>query len=539
MEKQNQIKDILNGENLPMKKALFSFDAYNDDEELILNKFYLFSRYFFPKYFMVDDAPFHKDIDRNNLKAYLGEISSYTNIAFRGGAKTVRTKLFMAFCIANDMFHKHRYIRVLALDRVNSQQIVTDLYNMLACTPELVQVYPEIFAKTDKKREEKMSVFTTATGVKVSSDTVIVDQRGAVQEEARPSFLWFEDFETRKSLRSLVQTQAIWDALEEARTGLAVGGASVYTCNYISERGNVHRLVQRENQNHVVHIVPIRTKDGQSAWPARYSLADIKQMEEEDDDFAGERMCEPSSGADILFSREVIDEQKPKEVLRKFAGINIYYDFDPSGRYAVGADVAGGVGLDSSTMVAIDFATYPARVVATYYNNEIKPDTFGYEMVRCGEYYGECLLAPEKNNHGHATIAIVKLNYPKKKIFTTKPKSTRILSPSDVEPTEYGWDTNVATKPKMMFDLVKAVESGHLVLTCPKLIAEARSYTRDDLMDKDADPRLVTRHFDLLTACAIAFQMKDYVGQSAKQQERILSMQEAQEMLDFDPFSVI
>jgi hypothetical protein len=28
-------------------------------------------------------------------------------------------------------------------------------------------------------------------------------------------------------------------------------------------------------------------------------------------------------------------------------------------------------------------------------------------------------------------------------------------------------------------------------------------------MDKDEDPRLATRHYDLLVACAIAWQMKD------------------------------
>ena len=74
----------------------------------------------------------------------------------------------------------------------------------------------------------------------------------------------------------------------------------------------------------------------------------------------------------------------------------------------------------------------------------------------------------------------------------------------------YGWNTNGMSKPKMLFDLKKAVEDGHLELSDPDLIAELRSYTRDDLLDVEADVRLTTRHFDLLIACCIAYQMKGY-----------------------------
>ena len=54
------------------------------------------------------------------------------------------------------------------------------------------------------------------------------------------------------------------------------------------------------------------------------------------------------------------------------------------------------------------------------------------------------------------------------------------------------------------------IEDGHLELSDPDLIAEARSYTRDDLMEREVDPRLTTRHFDLLMAAAIAWQMRNY-----------------------------
>jgi hypothetical protein len=56
----------------------------------------------------------------------------------------------------------------------------------------------------------------------------------------------------------------------------------------------------------------------------------------------------------------------------------------------------------------------------------------------------------------------------------------------------------------MFQELKKALEDGHLELTDEDLINEAKSYTSNNLMENVKDARLVTKHFDLLTACAIA-----------------------------------
>jgi len=63
----------------------------------------------------------------------------------------------------------------------------------------------------------------------------------------------------------------------------------------------------------------------------------------------------------------------------------------------------------------------------------------------------------------------------------------------------------------MLNDLASAIEEGVLDLNDPDIIAEVKNYTRDDLMDKEEDPRLTTRHFDLLIACAIAWQLNSFV----------------------------
>ena len=497
------IQDILNSEDKQAIKALFSFNSKDTDQAIEL-KFNLWSRYFFVKYFTSKDAPFHKTIDRNNIRAYRGEIKSFTDIAFRGAAKSARTKLFIGFCLCNDLDHSRGYIKILSSDGTNSTQIVTDLYNILV-NPRVVTLYPEIFEKTNQKREERMSSFTTSTGVKVIADTVGTEQRGSIQEDKRPDLIWFEDIESRKTLRSAVTTKAIWDNMEEARTGLSINGACIYTCNYISELGNVHNLVLKKDDRNIVEIIPIITDSGEITWPDRYSKADIDQMKQDDDDFEGERLCQPSASKDILFDREALDKMKEREPIKEIAGFKIFYDYNPSHRYGSGHDVSGGVGLDSSTSVFIDFDTVPARVVGVWDNNNTKPDIFGDEIKREGEYFGEPICGIEKNNHGHTTIARAKqldVN-----LYRTESKDTKV---NDSTSVEYGWHTNPATKPKMIFDLVKAVNDGLLDLSYRGIIRECKSYTRNDVMDKEIDPRLTTRHFDLLIATAIAWQMRNH-----------------------------
>ena len=414
---------------------------------------------------------------------------------------TTRTKLFVAFCIANDLDHKRRYIKVLSADGGNSKQIVTDIYNLLI-NKRVQFYYSEVFEKTVEKRQETMNTFTTATGVKIQADTVGTDQRGDIQEEARPDFIWFDDFEVRKSLRSAVMTQAIWDNMEEARNGLSKDGSALFNCNYLSERGNVHKLVVRHRED--VLITPIK-KDGKPTWNA-YTIEEINTIEANADDFAGEYLCEPSAGADIFFDRDNLDKQEKKEPISVISDFKIFHKYDPSHRYGGGQDIAGGVGLDSSTSVFIDFTTLPAKVVGTFKSNTIKPDVFGYEVIREANLFGQPIVALENNKFDMAIGVLKHQDYPR--IYFTEMKETRAGIPPKTR--TYGWNTNATSKPKMLFDLKKAVEDGHLELSDPDLIAELRSYTRDDLMDRDDDVRLTTRHFDLLIACAIAFQMKDW-----------------------------
>jgi hypothetical protein len=255
--------------------------------------------------------------------------------------------------------------------------------------------------------------------------------------------------------------------------------------------------------------VPIWDKVFNPTWPERYSKEEIQNKKNTADDFEGEYLSEPSASKDVVFDREVIDKMEDRTPVRTIGEFKVFREYNSSHRYASGHDVAGGVGLDSSTSVFIDFSTVPAQVVATFRSNTIKPDIFGDEISRQGDKFGQCLVAPE-NNKFDMCIGRLKQIYPLEKIFIQQKDDSKLQPRQTISSSTFGWNTNVLTKPKMLFALTKAIEDGLLVLNDPDLKAEARSYTRNDLMDRDEDVRLTTRHFDMLIALAIAWQMKDF-----------------------------
>ena len=163
--------------------------------------------------------------------------------------------------------------------------------------------------------------------------------------------------------------------------------------------------------------------------------------------------------------------------------------------YAMGADVAEGVGQDHSACVIWDFTPIKPRVVAIYKNNRIAPDLFAYEIKNGAEKYNMALVAPERNNHGHTTISKLKEIYPAHLIYKD-------------DKDALGWQTNLVSKPKMFYDLNTAVNNELVDICSKEVVSEMRRYDRENL-DVRVFNENVTAHWDLLTAACIGFQMKD------------------------------
>jgi hypothetical protein len=493
-ESKQKIKEIILNGTKAEKLALFSFDVSMSDEK-ILKKFQLFSRALYPRYFKHKNASFHDEMVLGFIKSYKG--GNFVLLAFRGSAKTTYKKLFDTFALLNDDGQFRKYMKVLTKDGKNSKQVVTDVYNLIV---EASSLYGDVFAKEgDIKREETMNSFTMKNGRKYASGTVGQTQRGHIQDAYRPDWIWFDDVEDRESIESLSITEGIIGKCDEAITGLSIDGNYVLTGNYISEEGSIQWFMDRKNSEKMV--IPI-AKDGEPTWDV-FTKEDIQRMKEDSIDFYGEYMCDPTRVADKFFNIDKIEADMKLCVPPNYvaAGVRYWGYYLPHHRYGLGADTSEGIGRDSSTLGLWDFTE--GTLIATYANNMIAPDLFGYELMRVGREYGNCILAPERNNTGHATIVAMQ-EYPN--MFTERRQGTLQTKVTD----KIGWITNRKTKPQMFFEFRKDYNDGLIKIYDKDVLKEMKSFTTADLIGDGTS--LVTRHFDLLTAVVIGWQMKNYAG---------------------------
>lgn len=483
------------------KRALFGFSS-EDSEWKVLKKFQLFARSQYPRFFESADAPFHADMVLNYIRSYRGQQSGI-EIAFRGAAKTSVLKLFIAFVLLNDREAFRKYVKVLSKDLKNSKQIVTDVYNLIV---EVSPIYGSIFeSKDEKKREETMSSFTTQDGRKLASGTVGQTQRGHLQDAYRPDWLVFEDVEDRESVSSITITAGIIQKADEAITGLSLNGTFQVNANYISDAGVVQWFLNKPGV--VAHIVPIVDENGPT-WD-RYSPEKVEELKADAEDWAGDYLCDPTRVGDKFFDVDRInaDLERAMEPIKVSAGVRYFATYQPHHRYGEGIDLSDGVGKDSCALSLFDFTT--GEQVVTADDNQTAPDLFTYEAARVGREYGNCVIAPEINNTsgGIAVSTLKAQEYPNIYQRELKDKVGFVIS------KQLGWHTNAKTKPEMFYAFRKDYNDGHITIRDRRVLQEMKAFTKADL--RDATTAAITRHFDLLTATVISWQMKEVAEVSA------------------------
>lgn len=415
---------------------------------------------------------------------------------------TTYSKLFLTFVLLNDTEHYRKYIKVLTRNFGNAKQMVTDVYNMMV---EVRDLYGDVMYKEkDIKREETMGSFTTVDGVKLLAGTIGMTQRGHIQDAYRPDFLVFDDVEDRESIQSLATTEATIWRIDEAIQGLSANGAYMCNGNYISEEGVVQWFLNKPRI--IADKIAIADENGEPTWPARYDKEKIAKIKDDADDFYGEYMCDPTRADASFFERSRVDADinAVKQPTRESAGVKYWGDYQPHHKYGIGADTSEGIGKDANTFALFDFGVFPNDIgvlVGTYFNNRIPPDLFGHELVRVGREFGNCIIAPENNNTGHATIATMR-GYPN--IYSERKEGNRTIKVTE----RLGWRTTAKSKPAMFFEFRKDYNDGLIKIYDINVLKEMRSYTTADLQGTQLG--MVTRHFDLLMAVVIAWQMRKY-----------------------------
>jgi hypothetical protein len=123
---------------------------------------------------------------------------------------------------------------------------------------------------------------------------------------------------------------------------------------------------------------------------------------------------------EIAFDKEFIDFLKKKtrdpiEMIDDGKGQLKLWEIPNSGNvYAIGIDVAEGVGRNASTIDVIDITDVKNIVqVATYTTNQLNPGAFGVKALELAAKWGNPPVAIERNNHGILVLEIFeKANYP-------------------------------------------------------------------------------------------------------------------------------
>ena len=176
---------------------------------------------------------------------------------------------------------------------------------------------------------------------------------------------------------------------------------------------------------------------------------------------------------------------------REDGRLKIYHE-PKDGLYSIGADVAEGLeGGDYSTAFVLD---KDLRQCAQW-KGRIDPDEFGNLLCRLGEYYNNALLAVEKNNHGHATMAAIK-----NKNYTNVYSETIKEQHSEGYTKKIGWHTNAKTKMLMLDEFVGAVRDDSIELNDLELIKEMGR------LNVEPNGDVVLNSMDLVVSACIALQ---------------------------------
>jgi hypothetical protein len=516
--------------------------------------FPLFAYCYFTKYFTFKTAPFHYDFFQDFQDLVEGRLKDAAWIAYRESAKTSIAKMGLTWIIARkqimdtlrakgeDVSHwgEHHYLNVDCYDKNNAESILFDVVTELQTNQLLIADYGHLYNQPRTKDEaslKRISNFVTTNGIRVEAHTALTPMRGRLFQQHRPDFVLRDDLENAITAESPPITEKIVKLLDEAKGGMAAHGSSLTVGNYIIENGvmgYIRRSVQGAGGR--VRFVPIVDRSGAISWPEKYVKTDAEALaanqnindptrrkisleaKKRELNAGGRRVYEvemlldPVAAGSPFFDRAIIDRllvstSEPKDIK---AGFHVWADYNPSHRYAIGADTGKGNGGDHSTSVLMDFSPIPARQVGSYANNEIPADLFAYELKRQGDLFGTCLIAPEKNSEsGGSCLTSLKMIYPADMIYRQIP--TDRITDKPLGSGELGWETNTATKYTILNDFRTAIEDGHLLINDRRILLECRSFTHTDADDLGRTRQgHFTKHFDLLMGAAIAWAMRKH-----------------------------
>lgn len=309
--------------------------------------FGLFIAYYFPHYVGYKFADYHYDMVDDWHDLVDGKITELAWIMYRESAKTSYAKMGFCYLICYDIDpyinadsydgdNAERFLFDVAFELQSNKRIIADfgqLYNTKRDPTQITQKQVKNFMTNPKKNEDGHIV---KLGTRVEAYSTGEPVRGRLSGAMRPGFLVLDDFETKKSIKSVATTLAIREHMQEFKLGLDSKRMRVlYLGNYISEYANVQMLIDRAKVDPMLRVRLIPVHDGRKpAWTDKYAMTDKeaaetgkvsleakkRQMwtpEDGDADWNAEMLCQPVDDSKAIFKKEYFQPITMQEIGQK------------------------------------------------------------------------------------------------------------------------------------------------------------------------------------------------------------------------------
>jgi hypothetical protein len=348
--------------------------------------FKLFAIFYFTKYFTFQPAPYHDDFFDDFEALVEGRLKEAAWIAYRESAKTSIAKIGLAWIIARQQviealkaeghavphWGERQYVNVDSYDKNNAESVLFDVVTELQTNQQLIQDFGQLYNAPRTKEQaalKRISNFITNNGIRVEAHTALTPMRGRLYQQYRPDFVLRDDLENEITAESPAITEKIIKLLDEAKGGMAAYGAALNLGNFIIENGTmgyIKRSVGASGGR--VRFVPVVDKAGVISWPDKYVRSDLEAVEANRDiadptkrkvsleskkremNAGGRRVYEmdmlldPIAAGSPFFDRATIERliEQSTEAKEVKAAFHIWSEYNPSHRYALGADTGKG-----------------------------------------------------------------------------------------------------------------------------------------------------------------------------------------------------
>jgi hypothetical protein len=168
---------------------------------------------------------------------------------------------------------------------------------------------------------------------------------------------------------------------------------------------------------------------------------------------------------------ELVD-RRPSFMSDQSGFLKIYQESQPEERYVIGADTCeSSLTHDEACAQVIKRSTWTQ---VAHLHGHMNPEDFAERLIALGLYYNRALLCPERNGPGLVTVTyLANRHYPN---ICKQKKAVVSDNGQWTETEEYGFHTNVKTKPIIIDNLQTSLRTLLLVLHDIKTLEELESY---------------------------------------------------------------